>query len=295
MLEEMPTNLFPVLTTTGQNDFSIALLEKLKSESHKISDKREQLAETADRLFGIEKSFAEKNGKEVAPSISTQTMELLLSIYGDNSRLSVVARAEARPAVEMALKADPYFIWLTEKMKSSLETTFSVESSGTVHMITTKDPTAHLFASLSGTSALPLSVAIWRLRSEMDPSLHMLTRSAVESLLVMNRQELIVMSLLQQLQTLIGPGNQSYIWNYARNLEHAQRSRDELLAQVRERAGKHLSPRQYELLNEMVPYEVVLLRQFFEANEGRRLENLLLALNTIIEVAQKVDDANIYR
>lgn len=298
MLEEMPTTIFPVASLNLENDFHSTLGHKIKQYTLKLTSQRELLADTAERLFVAEKNVALKTGKETAPEILAETRELLLGIYGANSQLSAKERQDLIRNIEEILRADPYFAWLAEKAKLSAEpgsTTVAVDSTAQVLVVASRDPVQHFLASLTGESSLPLSVALWRLRREMDPSLHLGTRSVVDNVLKVYRQEQAMGKLLVEFQKVLPPGPLSYVWNYAKGLEHAQQSREQLLGSIRKRAGHNLSLRQYELIHELLPYEVVLLRRFFEPKEGERLESLLMALNTIIEVAQKVDDANVFR
>lgn len=295
-LAQSLTTLFPVTPLDLNVDVHRVLNDKLAQHLLKITSQRELMAETADRLFGIEKSVALKTGKEQAPEIRRETFELLLKVYGTNSQLARRERLDLAKAVEEALRADPYFIWLSEKAKSQQpSTTIGFGASGALAVIASKDPVQHLLSSLNGESPLPLTLALWRLRREMDPSLHVGTRTVVESLLQLHRLELAATQLLLDFQKVLPPNPQSYVWNYAKNSEQAERSRAELLRQIRDAVGSQLTVRQYELSNELQPYEVILLRRFFEPAEGARLENLLHGLNTIIEATQKVDDASVFR
>lgn len=290
LLEEMPTTIFPVAAVTFENNFHSKLGAKLQEHNSKVISQREMLADTAERLFTIERNVALKTGAEIGPEMRPESMQLLLSVYGINSKYSLKERTEFAKTIEEALGLDPYFVWLTEKVKISGE---AANTQGTPAAL--KTPVEFLLSNLNGDGSLPLSVALWRLRSEMDPTLHTGTRSAVRTLLSLYRQEVGLGQLIKDFQGMSPTGPQGYVWTYAKGLEHAKQSREELLTKIRERAGGNLSLRQFESLQSDVSYEVVLLRQYFEAKEGQRLEALLMALNTIIDVAQRVDDANIFR
>lgn len=370
LLREDVKPIFPA--SELQNlDFQKSIAEKLAAQKEKLENSYQGIANSIERLLDIEKSVAKQTGKEVPPNISPETMRALLKIYGANASLEV-DRREAVEAARAAMKNDPYFNWLLEKGDAvstsapSSQTNYILENGKPVSQRAPRDPVAYLESMLliSRANALPLTLALWKLRAEMEPNLHIGTRAGIDTLVAIYKQQMVLESLQEQLDPSRPYGMPKSSWSYAQNLKEAQSHRKQLLEEIRVRAEDKLPLRIYEILKEQLteensdvemvrqyilaqpggtyegkvsksdleflevevkrirdewnlpkelnldreflalwpliwgqklPYEIVLLRRYFEFQESQRLETLLRNLNTIIEVSLVLENDPAFR